>query len=414
MKVFFFFSNTNFSSKMSHFLADAKQQCDLVMSKEKSTNQSLADEIDNLLQLVEDCKSKLLDGGNTPSSQIDRSKEFQALTKNLATFIQKSYRNFQVSHKEYHSSLQKLGKSIDKCMKTNQEEALLRDPWEYDRGVLRSVIVEHLFREGLFDVAESFQSEANVSVSDDYKQAFSNMFLVLQSLDQHDVTLALEWCREHSRQHSLLAFQCHKLQFIKLLQKSGIEAIQYARVNIAPFSSHQSSEDGQLDLMDEIKYLMGSVLYAGRLHQSEHYKTLLDPNLWTEVKELFKKECCSIAKLATESPLFIGCTAGALALPTLLKMINVTRLDRESLQKMEQLKVELEGVNNMFHFHSVFICPVSKEQYVSPDNPPMLLPCGHVLIKSSVQKMTRLAQQRFKCPYCPEETTIAQCKPINF
>ena len=43
------------------------------------------------------------------------------------------------------------------------------------------------------------------------------------------------------------------------------------------------------------------------------------------------------------------------------------------------LKVELE-LGQEFVFRSVFSCPVSREQS-SPNNPPMLLPCGHALCK---------------------------------
>lgn len=31
-----------------------------------------------------------------------------------------------------------------------------------------------------------------------------------------------------------------------------------------------------------------------------------------------------------------------------------------------------------FQFHSIFVCPVTKE-INTPDNPPMLLNCGHVI-----------------------------------
>jgi len=38
-----------------------------------------------------------------------------------------------------------------------------------------------------------------------------------------------------------------------------------------------------------------------------------------------------------------------------------------------------------FVFHNIFICPVSKET----NNNPMLLKCGHVISKQSLNKMTR-------------------------
>jgi hypothetical protein len=50
--------------------------------------------------------------------------------------------------------------------------------------------------------------------------------------------------------------------------------------------------------------------------------------------------------------------------------------------KLEQLPVEIE-LPSEFTFHTTFRCPVSKEA-TTADNPPMLLPCGHVISRRSL------------------------------
>ena len=42
-----------------------------------------------------------------------------------------------------------------------------------------------------------------------------------------------------------------------------------------------------------------------------------------------------------------------------------------------------------FSFHNIFICPVSKETSNPSGNNPMMLKCGHVISKHSLNKMTR-------------------------
>ena len=56
------------------------------------------------------------------------------------------------------------------------------------------------------------------------------------------------------------------------------------------------------------------------------------------------------------------------------------------------------------NFHSVFCCPVLKQQ-TRNENPPLLLPCGHALCYETVNRLSKGNDTaRFKCPYCPSDT----------
>ena len=53
----------------------------------------------------------------------------------------------------------------------------------------------------------------------------------------------------------------------------------------------------------------------------------------------------------------------------------------------ESLQVEIP-LPPSYLFHSIFVCPVSKEQ-TTDTNPPMMMPCGHVVAKESLEKISR-------------------------
>ncbi|CAI5491734.1 unnamed protein product [Closterium sp. Naga37s-1] len=227
-------------------------------------------------------------------------------------------------------------------------------------------------------------------------------------------------------------------------------ALQYARQHFPPFAATH---------LPDIQRLMCALLWVGRLNLSPYADLLpLTAAHWDQIAARFTADYCAVECLeSAESPLAVVVAAGGEALPMLTKLAALlnhssgigsgggisrsggsttiaattptavastpttaaaggtsgSRRAARDWQGMEQLPVEIE-LPRAFHFHSIFACPVSREPASYPDNPPVLLPCGHVVCRASVLKLAKGATRPFKCPYCPLETTPLDCRPIQF
>ena len=216
---------------------------------------------------------------------------------------------------------------------------------------------------------------------------------------------ALEWVKRQNKgegRNSPLEFKLHSMQFIHLLTSQGCNAaLEYARLNLSKFASTH---------MLEIRQLMGCLLYHNNIERSP-YRELLSETHWEDIQQDFMRECCNLMGQACESPLLVTSAAGALAIPTLAKFATVMA-KKQDWTSMEQLPVEIE-LGHDFTFYSIFACPISRDQ-ASTDDPPMMLPCGHVLSKQSVTKLNKNNSKPFKCPYCPSEQKYSDCLQITF
>lgn len=234
------------------------------------------------------------------------------------------------------------------------------------------------------------------------------MYEILNQLRQeHNLDPAIKWATANSevleRRGSNLEFELCRLRFIGLFAGShssfgdeppklrAIRASQYARRAFPAFQFRYSAE---------IQQLLGAVAYWQNIGASPYSRIFAQDSVWDDVATSFTKEFCSLLGLSAESPLYIAVTAGAVALPYLIKVQNLMRLKRGKWTTVEELPVEIP-LPPSFNYHSIFVCPVSKEQ-ATDSNPPMMLPCYHVICKDSLEKISN--NQRFKCPYCPMES----------
>ncbi len=150
------------------------------------------------------------------------------------------------------------------------------------------------------------------------------------------------------------------------------------------------------------------MVFAPNLAASPYHETFSISTAFSDVATSFTREFCSLLGLSAESPLYLAVTAGALALPRLMKYMLATRSKGTEWTTAGELPFETPLPESML-FHSIFVCPVSKEQ-TTADNPPMVIPCGHMLAHETLQKLCK--GSRFKCPYCPSEGLMRDARRV--
>ncbi|KAF2246600.1 hypothetical protein BU26DRAFT_521053 [Trematosphaeria pertusa] len=361
--------------------------------------------------------------------------------------LKKSLEAAQKDIKPIYSGLGKYGKALDKRFKDKPLPTAENDALSSHPQLINRAIAMHLLREGEFSVASTFIQEANrhpphaeptlntpnpylneswekdiaegTFNSEKLQEQFAEMYHILHELRQEkNLGPAIEWARARSdileARGSNLEFELCRLQFVCLFSGHGtdgedqlmdgtlhgpLQAWTYARREFGSFQRRYAKE---------VQKLMGALAYHENVPESPYGNYFSNDTAWEEVATSFTREFCSLLGLSADSPLYIAATAGAIALPHLLKLQSIMEKTRTEWTTQNELPVEIP-LPPSYHFHSIFVCPVSKEQSTD-QNPPMMMPCGHVIADESLQRLSKGA--RFKCPYCPSESHPRDAKKV--
>ncbi|PVU92383.1 hypothetical protein BB560_006062 [Smittium megazygosporum] len=232
--------------------------------------------------------------------------------------------------------------------------------------------------------------------------------------------------------------------------------------------SYYGAARNKLDYFEQTRKLMGMLVYAKCLDSSP-YKHYFTQATWDELESNIMSAFCSIFGLPQTPPLSSTVNAGTISLPIITKYLQLIQTKaKKSLGEVgvdgdqgEQPKTETENDTSIHSyggnisgslnsndlqnesgtsakkwysnqelstetplpdelmFHSLFACPVSKEQSTE-ENPPMMMPCGHTIGKESLEKLSKNYRSavtnsgKVKCPYCPALSSISQAKRVYF
>ncbi|CAI8608649.1 unnamed protein product [Vicia faba] len=384
-------------------LNSVKDAFDRVTKKQKLSSSKTHELLDQIRQEIERVLEMMQSVSNT-DQVLDHNpilNELKASMLKIAPLGQ-----MESTQKELNVALNKYGKQVEKCFNSDISKAYRNI--DIDTRTLNQIIANHFYRQGLFDVGDHFLSAVGEPESAAImKSPFLEMYQILQAMQNQNLEPALNWAASNSDKlaqsgSSDIVLKLHSMQFVKILQNGGSrdEALHYARTHLSPFASSHIAE---------VQKLMTCLLWPGKLDKSP-YHALLSPSNWDKLAEELKRQFCNLLGQSYNSPLSVTVAAGIQVLPALLKFMNVMAGRKQEWQSTNQLPVPIE-MDEEFQFHSIFVCPVSKEQ-ASEDNPPMLMSCGHVLCKQSILKMSKNSTKVFKCPYCPSDIDAAQCRQL--
>ncbi|EWC43858.1 hypothetical protein DRE_07235 [Drechslerella stenobrocha 248] len=361
--------------------------------------------LSNSLKDIDGCLELLMAARATIEAD---SSTAGATLSSLETQLKAGFDQTNDSLKEVYTGLNKYGKALDKKFKPVSMSDY--DVLSTHQPLINRAIGMHLLREGNFDIAETFIAEADLAatIPPTLESDFRDMYRIKEALRVRDLGPAIEWAANRREQlearGSNLEFELHRLQYVVYLFGGGEDgprkALEYSRREFLPF---------QQKYLTEISKLAGALLWREKMPNSPYAELLNSGAAWSAVADSFTSEFCSLLNLAAESPLYVAATAGAIALPTLLKMTSIMKEKKTEWTSRNELPVEIP-LPDRYKFHSIFVCPVSKEQ-TTDLNPPMMIPCGHVLAKDSLQKLSR-SGNRFKCPYCPADSLPKDAREI--
>ena len=217
---------------------------------------------------------------------------------------------------------------------------------------------------------------------------------ISDSILQKDVQPALKWCEQNrcllESIHSKLELMLFELHFIFLVITGNVQlAIQFAN-SMYHLVLHYTSQ---------IQKILSCICYTNRSLNT--VTSTYSERKWKIAAHTFQKDAYLIEKIPISCPLALTIGAGCYTIPCLVKMKIVIQQQEkyDVLSKYDELPINIDLVPGL-RFHSVFACPMLRQQALDIGSHPIRLICGHLIGYESMRKILT-SHGQVKCPYCP-------------
>ncbi|WFD29641.1 hypothetical protein MSPP1_000651 [Malassezia sp. CBS 17886] len=367
----------------------------------------------------------------------------------LLAALHRAHTEVNEANRQYYVALNKIWRAVDRQFTIPIDELIDQDLFGSAPcvEVLAQVVLDYLLRQGHTDVAAHFAQEAGIAFPAARAEKFATLRSLVQSADAGDVGPVMAWVLEHSdalgERGSALEYWLRRAQFLRIAcgktcVRDGLAALPRTdgATNVTRAFAFGRAHFGAFlgAHLLEIQCLLTHLLYLPAFRVDDDgvplvqrpsddvllalmppsYRVMLQ-TIHAEETQLgarLRADYCALGMLPQTDPLRTSVDVGANnALGRIIKVRNVMRQRGKAWTKADELPIEVP-LPPQFRYHSQFLCPVSKE-LGSEENPPMMMPCGHVVCLDSLAHLAR-GGGRVKCPYCPVQSTMKQALRLYF
>ncbi|PKI83280.1 hypothetical protein MVES1_003106 [Malassezia vespertilionis] len=360
--------------------------------------------------------------------------------------LQSTHSTISDTNKQHYIALNKLSRAIDKRFPVSAHDLI--DPSLFSSDTctraLDNVVLDYLLRAGYADVAHVFAEETGLGMPEQQAHLYAKLGALCHTLAHGTLQPMLEWALAHREalrvRESPLEYLLFRQTFLNIMrgQASGVSlapaqtksrtnisaAYHYGRKHFVPYLGTH---------LNEIQRLFMLLLYVPEFHIDAAGASLQPPpsteallsfvpplyrsavtslsTSYEQIAEQLYADYCALAGIPQRGPLQVSVDVGAnIALRRIIKARSVMKDSKNGWSQADELPIEIPLPAEL-QFHSTFLCPVSKEPGTE-NNPPMMLPCGHVLCRDSLTHVARGV--RVKCPYCPVESNAKDALRLYF
>ncbi|EIW68576.1 hypothetical protein TREMEDRAFT_71847 [Tremella mesenterica DSM 1558] len=374
-------------------------------------------------------KQRLINGENPSEVVTDLQKN-----------VLKAKKEVDRGLKGWYAALGGVGRAVDKTFppQLSSMSSAYDDPPLFSsppaKEALDFVVLDSLGRRGLWDAVEALEEELGIQYDEEKRKLSEEMHKIIEDIERGDVGSALEWCQTNkwflsSPQHpSALPYHLHKYVFLSL--SIPHEALSYAQKNLMIYIPTQpvlqlvtsclyphlpSNTSNTSSSIPSLQSVASNPMKTnGVSNTNNHPETPYQSENSPSLVALFRTEFCRRHGWPKEDPLEVvvdlGSRGGALGVIEKARRLMGDHLGGVRTWTELPMQVPLPPSRR---YHSIFVCPVSKEQ-ASEMNPPTMLSCGHVIAEESFNRLLKSGRRPAKCPYCPTETSQAAAQRLYF